>query len=206
MQVPLELSVREVARTPELERLVQRQADRLERFSDAIVSCRVAVERPHAHPDDANPYRVRVEVTVPPRHELVVSKDPGDSDPDAELETVVRSAFFAIERQLKELMDRLAGDVKPRAEEARALVVRKFPDEGHGFLRAIADGREIYFHRNAVVGGVDFEELPIGAEVRFVESGGDKGPQASTVQPIETRGGRRDEEAGPAEPPRGWRS
>jgi len=42
------------------------------------------------------------------------------------------------------------------------------------------DGREIYFHRNSVLNAA-FDDLKIGAEVRFAEEEGEQGPQASTV-------------------------
>ncbi len=55
-----------------------------------------------------------------------------------------------------------------------------FPD--HGFIRA-GDGREFYFHRNAVVNG-EFAKLKVGDEVRFADTMGEQGPQASTVTPV----------------------
>jgi cold shock CspA family protein len=55
-----------------------------------------------------------------------------------------------------------------------------FPAEGYGFLET-PDGREIYFHGNAVLDG-HFDDLRVGAMVEFVETGGDKGPKASTVR------------------------
>jgi cold shock CspA family protein len=201
MQIPLELSMRNVERTPEIETLVERQARRLERYCDSMIGCRVAIERPHAHPESGNPFRVRIDITVPPRHEVVVVKEPGDHRLEDELETVIANTFDAAERRLKEIVDRRAGEVKRRAEP-RALVVRKFADRDHGFLHAL-DGREIYFHRNAVVGGLDFDGLTLGTEVRFEEVEGDEGPQASTVQAVERPGERLGKGGEPVEPPRG---
>ena len=60
-----------------------------------------------------------------------------------------------------------------------ARIARLFPDEGYGFIET-ADGREVYFHKNSVV-GERFERLEVGKEVRFVEEHGENGPQASTV-------------------------
>ena len=45
------------------------------------------------------------------------------------------------------------------------------------------DGRDVYFHRNSVLND-EFDHLEVGAEVRFAEEMGDKGPQASTVATI----------------------
>jgi cold shock CspA family protein len=49
----------------------------------------------------------------------------------------------------------------------------------YGFLTS-DDGREIYFHKNSVLGRA-FPPLHVGTAVRFVEEAGEKGPQASTV-------------------------
>jgi cold shock CspA family protein len=53
------------------------------------------------------------------------------------------------------------------------------PDQEHGFITA-ADGREMYFHRNSVL-GKGFDALQVGTEVHFAEEEGEQGPQASTV-------------------------
>ena len=46
-----------------------------------------------------------------------------------------------------------------------------------------ADGHEVYFHRNSVLGD-EFDRLEVGNEVTFSEEAGEKGPQASTVRRI----------------------
>ena len=50
-----------------------------------------------------------------------------------------------------------------------------------------ADGREVYFHENSVLDD-GFKKLHAGAEVRFAEEEGEKGPQASTVSLIGREG------------------
>jgi cold shock CspA family protein len=54
--------------------------------------------------------------------------------------------------------------------------------EGYGFIEA-SDGREIYFHRNSVLGD-GFDDLEVGATVTFNEEQGERGPQASTVRRV----------------------
>jgi cold shock CspA family protein len=49
----------------------------------------------------------------------------------------------------------------------------------HGFLETF-DGRDVYFHKNSLVGDW-FETLVPGTEVAFVEEPGEMGPQATTV-------------------------
>jgi cold shock CspA family protein len=66
-------------------------------------------------------------------------------------------------------------------------VLRLIPERDHGFIEA-KDGREIYFHRNSVVGR-GFEALRVGDDVRFVEeainneSPREESPQATIVYP-----------------------
>jgi cold shock CspA family protein len=45
------------------------------------------------------------------------------------------------------------------------------------------EGREVYFHKNAVLDG-KFEALNVGTEVTFIERSGDKGAQASSVSVV----------------------
>jgi cold shock CspA family protein len=75
---------------------------------------------------------------------------------------------------------------KVKATFPRGRVIRLFREEGYGFLET-PDGREIYFHRNSVL-HPGFDRLEIGTEVRFAEEEGEKGPQASTVAIVGTRG------------------
>ncbi|HXT20618.1 MAG TPA: HPF/RaiA family ribosome-associated protein [Thermoanaerobaculia bacterium] len=182
----LQVSFRDVPppRQPELEEKVRQRAEKLERFCDHIMSCRVAIERPHRSEASGNPYRVRIDLTVPPGHEVVVRKGAGDSDPAADVMTVVNGAFEAAERQLKALSEKQRGDVKTH-ETPLALVTRLFRDAGYGFLKTV-DGRDVYFHKNSVVDGWD--RLELGTQVRFAESMGEEGPQATTVQVVDKPG------------------
>jgi cold shock CspA family protein/ribosome-associated translation inhibitor RaiA len=179
MQVPLELTFRKVEPTQVLERYIRGQVSKLHRFSRDIVGCRVVVERREEHQRAGNPFHVRVEVSLPPGKYLVAAKEPMDHEMHAPLRTVIRSTFAAMERQVKDVVELRRGDVKTH-EGPRAMVVRIFPEQGYGFLQT-ADGRDLYFHRNAVLHD-DFDHLAAGTEVRFEETEGEQGPQASTVQ------------------------
>jgi ribosomal subunit interface protein len=171
LQVPLEISTRLIQLSPSLEADLRKRAGRLERYYDRITSCRIALERPSNHHNEGGPYRVRLDITVP-GSELVAAKEAED------LNTAIRDAFQAAERQVDEFSQRRRGDVKTPAGPPTGRVVRIFPEDGFGFI-ASPDGREIYFHRNAVLEG--FDGLAVGSEVRFAEEQGIEGPQASTV-------------------------
>lgn len=205
IQIPLELTFRGFEPPPRMEAKIRQKADRLERFYDRITGCRVAVEKPHEHADSGNPYRVRIDITVPPGHEIVARKEPGDQDFHEDLETVLNSAFQAAERQLKELKRRQRREVKTHAEPI-GFVVRLFKEQGYGFIEAEQGSREIYFHRNSVVGN-GWDRLTVGTQVRVVAAMGEEGPQASTVKILDKPGGRAekvDEHAEAAEAPLGW--
>lgn len=185
MQVPLELTFRHVPRTDAMESLVREKAARLEKFCPDIIACRVAIERPQRHQNTGNIYRVRIEVTIPPHKNLIVHKEPGQEEMHLELGGVVRDAFHAMERQVREANERRQGQVK-RHEEPVAFVARMFPEQGYGFIET-PDGRDVYFHRNAVLHG-EWDRLAVGTQVRFAESMGENGPQASSLHIIDKPG------------------
>ncbi|MCA9694567.1 MAG: HPF/RaiA family ribosome-associated protein [Nannocystaceae bacterium] len=99
MNLPLEISFRNIDRTAEIEDRIRRKAAKLERFHDRITGCRVVVEAPHKHHSKGNTFHVRVELSVP-GGELVVNRD-NPKPEHAELRVALRDAFAAAERQLK---------------------------------------------------------------------------------------------------------
>lgn len=187
MRVPLELSFRDIPKTERIEDLIRERARKLETFHDQIISCRVAVEGPQEHQSTGSPFRVRISLRIPPGHELAVDREPGQDHLHDDLPTVVHRAFDALERRVKKLKEKQQGETKRHPEqEVGGLVQRLFPEEGYGFIRDL-DGRDIYFHRNSVLGD-EFDRLETGTGVRYVEEPGEEGPQASTVQIVNKPG------------------
>jgi cold shock CspA family protein len=184
MQVPLNVTFRNVRKDGAIENLIRKQSTKLERICDYIVSCRLAVEKPQEHQKSGNSFRVRIDVTVPPEHELVVTREAGEGDLHEQLPTVIRDAFGAMRRRLRKLVEKQRGDIKSHpAQEVGGLVIRLFRDEGYGFIKS-PNGQEIYFHKNSLPAD-DFDRLEIGTGVQWHEEQGDKGPQASTVRIID---------------------
>jgi len=187
MQIAPEITYRNVEKTEDIENLIAEKIDKLEETCDYITSCHVAIERRHQHQQTGNPYRVRLDVRVPPGHELVTKRISTEGEREEPLPTVVRRSFEAMRRQLKELVERQRDEVKEHPQQqAMALVEKLFPDQEYGFLRTL-DGREVYFHSNSVLHG-DFERMEIGTGVRLVEELGEKGLQASTVEIVDKPG------------------
>jgi cold shock CspA family protein/ribosome-associated translation inhibitor RaiA len=191
MEVPLKITFRNVRKDAAIEDLIHKQAAKLERVCDHIVSCRIAVEKPQEHQRRGNPFRVRIDVTVPPEHELVVVRDSSEGDLHEQLSTVIRDGFGAMRRQLRKLVEKQHGDIKTHPEqEVGGFVVRLFPEQGYGFIKSL-DGQEIYFHKNSLPGDDEFDRLEIGTGVQWFEQQGDKGPQASTVRIVDKPGATR---------------
>jgi len=190
MKVPPEITFRGIEKTPEMEAYIRRRAAKLEDFFSGIISCRVSVEKDQMHQRTGSPFRVRVVVRVPPGKELVGRHESVHGDINMHLQAVIAEAFEAIRRQLIKVKDKLHGEVKVSNPSADLIghVVKLFPEKGYGFLRTI-EGREMFFHQNAVLHG-DFERLEVGTGVRFFPSEGDEGPQASTVQIVDKSGAR----------------
>ncbi len=191
MNVPLEVSYRDVDKTESLDDLIRSQTDKLERICDYVSSCRVSIEKTQKHLSSGNPYRVRVDVTVPPSHELVSSQEPGYGDMHKELPAVIRDVYSGIERQLRKLVEKQRQDVKTHEDqETTAIVSTIFPEEGYGFLQSVEDSSEIYFHRNSVVPDGDFERMTVGTGTWFRAEVGEKGLQATTVRITDKPGER----------------
>jgi cold shock CspA family protein/ribosome-associated translation inhibitor RaiA len=181
MQVPLQISHLHSGSSDVLDALIREKAAELEQFYPRIIGCHVWVEMPgqHHRRGKGAHFRVRIELEVPGKV-LAVSRDPGPHWANEDVDLAISEAFHEMRRQLQDFARLQRGDVKASVHPPHARVTRLHPEEDYGFLET-ADGREIYFHRESVLGG-GFDRLTIGAEVRFSEEPGEKGPQARSVQ------------------------
>lgn len=98
------------------------------------------------------------------------------------LKAALLDAFDAARRQLEDHTHRMQCETK-RHNEPIARVSKIFREGGYGFLTT-PEGRELYFHRNAVLGR-DFDKLEVGTEIRYDEEMGEAGPQATSVKVID---------------------
>ena len=183
MQIPLDITFRHMDSSAAVEANIREKADKLERYFDRIVGCRVVVEAPHRHKHKGKLYSISINISVPGK-EIVVnnkrSKDHAHEDPYV----AVRDTFNAAARKLEDHSRKVRGAVKTHEAPPHGKIVRLFSYEGYGFI-LLADGQEIYFHRNAVTNG-GFDALEVGGEVRVAVAEGESanGPQASSVTAI----------------------
>ncbi len=177
MQRPLQITSRNFALTAAVEGQIRERAEALDKYFGRLTGCHVVLEAPVRHHRKGGPFSVRIDLRTP-QAELSVSKQGAE-----DLAVAVRDAFDAARRRLEDHLREMRGDVKSHEPPSLARVSAIFAEEGYGFLRT-PDDREVYFHRNSVLGG-RFEDLKPGTTVRFAEEAGEKGPQASTVVPVE---------------------
>jgi ribosomal subunit interface protein len=173
MKLPLEISARNVKLSSETENLIREKATKLDHLYDKIIGCRVKVDMPHRSQRSGLAYNVRIDITIP-GGEVVVKREP-----DQDLHAAIVSSFDTAQRQLKEYAMKQRGEVKVHAEKPVARITKLFEEDGYGFL-VTPEGREIYFHENAVLGG-KFKDLRAGMGVTYIERAGEEGPQASSV-------------------------
>ena len=179
--IPLEVSFRNLEPSDALEARIRERAQKLEKFCDRIMRCRVMVEAPHRHHHKGKLYHIRIDVSVP-GEEIVVKRDPEEHHAHEDVYVAMRDAFNAVARQLEDYMRRRRGDVKTREPVLHGRVMELHPEENYGRLTT-PDGRLVYFHRHSLI-NADFGSLKIGSEVRFHEEQGELGPQATSISVV----------------------
>lgn len=93
-------------------------------------------------------------------------------------------ALDAFERELRELRAARAGTrvERPAAPPELGIIDRVFREDGYGFILTDS-GDQVYFHRNALHGGLAFESLTEGQRVGLNLEPGEQGVQATVVRP-----------------------
>lgn len=176
MEIPLQITSRNLELSDAIESKIRLAAGKLDKIYDRIMRCRIIVESPHRHHHQGRLYNVCIHVTLP-GSELVVKRAPHE-----DLYVSIRDSFNAARRKLEDFSRQQRGDVKHHAEAPQANISALFPEKGYGFL-ITPENLEIYFHEHSVINR-DFKHLKVGMKVRFEETEGEKGPQASTVAVI----------------------
>lgn len=197
MILPVQITSKNVELTKDIEEDIIARARKLETYYKRITSCRVLVDAPGRHHQKGHSFDVRIDLTVPDG-EIVVNRAPtlyprerdiaqerqtkqGEIHAERKhLKVAIHDAFDAARRLLQDYARHRRADVKTHEPAPEGRVTKLFPAEDYGFVET-PDGREIYFHANAVI-NARFKSLRPGALVTFAEEPGEKGPQASTVR------------------------
>lgn len=173
----LEIQSRNVAMTPRWKTEIEARMADLQRGHEDMLHARVSLIKNRHHKKLKNVAEATVVITLPRRQVVTARKE------DKTFEEAIRTAFAAVQIELQKFRDkRTSKDLRlPPLPPARGVVCKLFPKSGYGFILQEGGG-EVYFHKNALRGLV-FDELEDGTEVLFNVEQGEKGPQATTVQP-----------------------
>jgi len=174
MQIPLQITVRDMPRSDALDARIRDKVAGLERFHPRITSCRVIVSESRKHHQQGRRFEVDLHIHIPGHAEIVANHHN-----DEDVYVALRDAFASATRQLEDAVREQRGDVKAHEGVVHGRVARLYADEGFGFI-ATDDGREFYFSRENVVHPA-FEHLELGAAVQFIEAAGSEGGQARRV-------------------------
>jgi cold shock CspA family protein len=96
----------------------------------------------------------------------VVDRRHSDASEREDVLVAIREAFDTASRQIEDIARDMRGQVKEHTAESHGRVAKLLAADECGFIET-ADGREICFHRNAVLDGA-YRRLRGGSEVRFV--------------------------------------
>lgn len=180
----MQIESRNVDMTPRWKQEIEARMADLQGGHDDITYGRVTLTKNPHHKKAKNVAEALVVITLPGRHTLTARKE------EKTFEEAIRAAFFSIDIELTKYREKLASkEVRVPPIPLRGVICKLFPQEGYGFILQEGGG-EIYFHRNAVH-GMEFVELEDGTEVSFNVGEGEKGPQATTVNPLPTLPQRR---------------
>ncbi len=108
MQV--QVTLKDMPQSEAVESRIREKAQKLKRFSDRIMTCRVVVETPQRHKHQGKLYSAHIDLTVPGA-ELVANRAQ-----DEDVYVAIRNAFAAITRQLEDFARRRRGEVKNHQE------------------------------------------------------------------------------------------
>ena len=182
MQVPLQITFRNMKGTALMESYIRERATKLDDICETLISCRVVLEAPYKHKLKGHLYHASVEITLP-KEVIVVNREPDLHQAHQNEHVTVRDAFDAVQRQLLDFIASQKGQVKTHESTPRGKITVLFPEKDYGRILG-TDGADIYFHRNSVI-NIDFDKLEVGMEVHYSEEEGDAGPQASRVQIVD---------------------
>lgn len=181
MQLPCQITFRDIPPSEAVEAKIRQKVEKLNRFYDRIISCRVIIEVPHQHHHQGQIYQVSIDLTLP-GGELVINRHPSQHQSHENLYVAIRDAFNAAQRKLKSYAAVQRKKTKIHEIPSHGRVISIVPEYDYGFIET-SEGNEVYFHQNSLL-NCTLGDLQVGSEVRLTEHMGEKGLQASSVSLI----------------------
>jgi len=156
----VQITMKDIPASQALDSQIRKRTEKLTRYFDRIISCRVVIETAQKHKHQGKVFNARIDVSVPGKELVVTHKFSED------IYLAVRDAFDAIERQLEEHARKRHGRVKSHNGVLHGYIARLIPDEGYGFIEG-NDGNEYYFSLTNV-SYPSFDSLLIGDAVEYM--------------------------------------
>jgi len=162
---------------PDDRRRVEERLAELARDRTDLIDVRIAARESSHHRHGGQEARIVCKVRG---GEIVAARTRADAG------RALNEALEVFERQIWRMRHRRAQQRDepglPAGPPELGVVDELFAEEGYGFI--LTDGGErVYFHRNALQGGLAFDGLGEGQLVALNFEGGEKGPQATVVRP-----------------------
>jgi ribosomal subunit interface protein len=154
---------------------IEERLARLEEGHDDLIKLWITGAKTPHHRHGAQEVSLRCQVRG---RELVAARNRPD------LGQALDEVLDVFERELRKLRDRRKDERnwRPAGPELLGVIDCVNAEEGYGFI--LTDGGErVYFHRNALKGGLALESLAEGARVGLGLEAGDQGLQATHVRP-----------------------
>ena len=111
MTIPLRITFHKMEPSESIESEIRRRAEKLDRFSEHIMDCRVSVEFSSKNHKKGNLFHVVIEIDVP-GNKIVVSREPEKNHAHEDVNVTIRDAFSSARRQLEDFERRVRGNVK----------------------------------------------------------------------------------------------
>lgn len=105
MQSAVQITFRNMEPSAALEQEIRERAEKLEKFCNQLISCRVVVEAESQRHRQGNLYRVNVDIRVPDK-EIVAGRGSDLSQSHEDAYVAIRDAFDHARRQLEDYSKR----------------------------------------------------------------------------------------------------
>lgn len=174
---PIQIIFNNLKHSKAIESSTYKHAEKLGKYFDRIMSCKVSIETHHHH-NKGKIFHVRIDLIVPGA-ELVANRDLPENHAHEDVYVAIRDGFLAITRQLKKYVHKQRGEVKYHEPPPEGRIHEIAPIADYGFIETI-DGRRLRFTSKSVI-DYDFDKLEVGFKVSFIEANSNDGPAASTV-------------------------
>lgn len=183
MQVPPQITFKEIEHSDFIEAAISKKIDHLERIHGRITSCNVRVRAPHRRHRKGTHYIIEIDVATP-NGDVHIGREPGNIFAHEDVYVSIRDAFNAAERKLRKMKEEVVGRPEVLVSPLQGKIETLNAEDGFGQI-ATTDNRLIYFHRNAVLNG-GFDDLSVGdtVELSVDHKDADEGPHASMVRLI----------------------